>query len=295
MAPHPPFKELEASRPPWNSAVSPHFTQTLKPDWKIGDGAYRPNGQPSEHISIDPNADTREPADNYKLLISAIVPRPIGFISTRSADGSATNVSPFSFFNIVAADPPMFAFGVNGLKDVNGFKGVNGFEPTNNTRKDTLYNLFETGECVINVISEDYVDAANMTSIDAPYGVSEFDIAGLTRGEDTQQVRAPRVKEAVFSVEAKVVYKREFTSRRGDPDQAAATIFIVEGVHFWAREDALNAEKNVFEIDKLRPVSRLGGITYTRITDMFELPRRAWTDLSAEEKQLVADRAKERE
>lgn len=297
MAPHRPFKEVEASRPPWNSSISPHFTQTLKPDWKIGDGAYRPNGQrePSEHISINPHAESREPANNYKLLISAIVPRPIGFISTRSADGSSTNVSPFSFFNIVAADPPMFVFGVNGVKDVNGFKGVNGFEPTHNTRKDTLYNLVETGECVINIISEDYVDAANMTSIDAPYGVSEFDIAGLTRGEDTEQVRAPRVKEAVFSVEAKVIDKREFTSRRGGPDdEVTATMFTVEGVHFWAREDALNTEKSAFEVDKLRPVSRLGGISYTRVTDMYELPRRAWTDLSAEEKQLVVDRAKKR-
>lgn len=288
MAPHPPFKEVEASRPPWNSSASPHYTQTLNPNWKVGDGAYRPCGPPvssqPQHIVIDPYADSRAPLSNYKLLVSAIVPRPIGFISTRSADGSSTNVSPFSFFNIVTADPPTFVFGVNGPKLV-------GPPGTTTTRKDTLTNLVETGECVINIISEDYIDAANMTCTNAPYGVSEFDISGLTRGEDTQQVRAPRVKEAAFSVEAKVVDKREITSKT-DPSKVTATMFTVEGVRFWAREDALNEERSAMLIDKLRPVSRLGGIGYARVTEMFELPRLDWeTGLSAEEKQLIADRS----
>lgn len=283
MAPHAPFKEVEASRPPWDSSAHPHYTQTINPGYTIGSGAYRPNGSnTAKHITIDPNADSRGFLQNYKLLISAIVPRPIGFISTRSADSTSTNVSPFSFFQIIAADPPIFVFGVNGPKV--GSPG---------TRKDTLTNLLETGECVINIISEDYIDAANMACVDAPYGVSEFDVSGLTRGEDTKLVRAPRVKEAVFSVEAKVVEKREFTSKR-DPTKVTATMFTVEGVQFWAREDALDEERGVLEMEKLRPVSRLGGITYARVTDMFELPRLAWeTDLSAEEKQLVADRAKE--
>lgn len=284
MSPHAPFKEVEASRPPWDSSAHPHYTQTINPSYTLGSGAYRPdneNNKPSSHITIDPNETSRQPVTNYKLLISAIVPRPIGFISTRSADGSSTNVSPFSFFNIITADPPIFVFGVNGKK-----LGTS-------VGKDTFTNLSETGECVINIISEDFIDAANMACIDAPYGVSEFDVTGLTRGEDTKQVRAPRVKEAVFSIEAKVVEKRDFYSKR-DPTKVSSTMFTVEGVQFWAREDALNPEKSALEMEKLRPVSRLGGISYARVTDMFELPRPAWeTDISAEEKQLVEDRAKE--
>ncbi|CRG89402.1 hypothetical protein PISL3812_06438 [Talaromyces islandicus] len=284
MAPHAPFKEVEASRPPWDSSARPHYTQTINPNYTIGSGAYRPNGENNNaaHISIDPDDNTRPPLANYKLLISAIVPRPIGFISTRSADGSVTNVSPFSFFQIIAADPPIFVFGVNGHKPSSA-----------TTKKDTLTNLLETGECVINIISEDFIDAANMACVDAPYGVSEFDISGLTRGEDTKQVRAPRVKEAVFSIEAKVIEKRDFTSKR-DPTKVTATMFTVEGVQFWVREDALNDEQSALQMEKLRPVSRLGGISYARVTDMFELPRLVWeTDISAEDKQLVADRAKE--
>lgn len=111
--------------------------------------------------------------------------------------------------------------------------------------KDSLRNLSETGECVINIISEHYLEAANATSVNAPYGVSEWALTGLTPGE-CEIVKASRVKEAVFSVEAKLVETREWESRV-TPGKKTGVLAVVEGVRFWAREDAVNEDRNLID------------------------------------------------
>jgi len=85
--PHPDFKKVEASRPAWSSSQLT-FTQVAKPDWKLGDGG-NDNGASlrKKHVEIDPYEEGRPATFNYKLLISAIVPRPVGFCSTVSKDG----------------------------------------------------------------------------------------------------------------------------------------------------------------------------------------------------------------
>ena len=87
--PHPDFRKVEASRPDWSEQNQWHFTKTPKPDWKLGDGA-NDGGEclKKNHVEIDPYEDGRPAVFNYKLLISGVIPRPIGFVSTRSADGS---------------------------------------------------------------------------------------------------------------------------------------------------------------------------------------------------------------
>ncbi|KAL2006444.1 hypothetical protein VTN00DRAFT_9112 [Thermoascus crustaceus] len=255
--PHPDFKKVEASRPNWRDDVGPRFTKTRNPDWKLGDG---PNDGGAclekKHVQIDPYEDGRPVVFNYKLLISAIIPRPVGFISTRSKDGQITNVSPFSFFQMIGHDPPLFIFGfASGLANA----------------KDSLKNLMESGECVINIISEHYIEAANAASINAPYGVSEFGLTGLHMA-DSVIVKAPRVQEAIFSVEGKLVETREFYSK-AVPGKATTVLAIVEGVRFWAREDAINEDRNLLDPNVLRPMARLGGISYGRLTECIELPR----------------------
>lgn len=184
--PHGNFKEVEASRPGWDNDATWHYTQTRNPSWKPGDGA-NDNGESlkKNHICIDPYEDGRPATFNYKLLISAIIPRPIGFVSTRSKDGTSTNLAPFSYTQVINHDPPVFIVGYAG-----------GFDK----QKDSLKNLMESGECTINIISEHYLEAANATSVNAPYGVSEWALTGLTPAE-CEVVKASRVKEAVFSVE----------------------------------------------------------------------------------------------
>jgi hypothetical protein len=107
--PHGDFKTVEGGREKWDQALKWNMKQTIKPDWKFGDGA-NDGGEclKHNHIQIDPYEEGRPAVSNYKLLISGIVPRPIGFISTRSKDGSSTNLAPFSYFNVVNHDPPMF-------------------------------------------------------------------------------------------------------------------------------------------------------------------------------------------
>jgi flavin reductase (DIM6/NTAB) family NADH-FMN oxidoreductase RutF len=231
--PHPDFKKVEASRPEWDASSKFRYTQTVAPDWKFGDGANAADASAGNksHVAIDPYEADRPAGFNYKLLISAITPRPIAFISTRSADGKTTNLAPFSYFNLVNHDPPLF---------------VVGFTRPNGEAKDTLHNLLETKECVINIISEHFIEAANSTSVNAPYGASEWDVSGLTPDYSCETVKCARVKEAVFSIEAKVDNVRDYNSRV-DPSKKSCSIITFEGTRFWVREDALNEDKNLVD------------------------------------------------
>ncbi|KAG8166150.1 hypothetical protein KVR01_004702 [Diaporthe batatas] len=262
--PHPDFKKVEASRPAWTRDPDGFkYTQTAEPSWQFGSGANHlaahEHGQ-KQHVTIDPFAEGRAPVNNYKLLISAVVPRPIAFVSTVSPDGKTTNLAPFSYFQVVNHDPPLFVIGF--ASSLEGAAAA----------KHTLHNLAETRECTVNIISEHFAEAANSTSVNAPYGSSEWAISGLTPAYDCQTVRPARVREAVFSIEAKLESLREFESR-SRPGTKNATMAVVEGTRFWVREDAINEDRNIIDPSVLRPISRLGGITYGRTIEGFELPR----------------------
>ncbi|KAJ6160451.1 hypothetical protein N7470_003847 [Penicillium chermesinum] len=256
---HPDFEKVQASRPDFRANAEVNTTKTPNPAWKQGDGGN--DGGESlkkDHIEINPYAEGRPAALNYKLLISSIVPRPIALVSTVSADGKSFNLAPFSYSQVVCHDPPTFIVGFAGPLE---------------QAKDTLKNLNETKECVINIISEHFVEAANSTSVNAPYGQSEWKYSGLHQAP-TSIVKPPRVKESVFSVEAKLQDIKEFESRT--TGQKTGAMVIVEGVRFWAREDAINEEQSIIDVNVLKPVSRLGGITYGRVTEIFELQRPEW-------------------
>jgi flavin reductase (DIM6/NTAB) family NADH-FMN oxidoreductase RutF len=194
-------------------------------DWTWGAGANSlrtPAHDALGHVEIDPYAAGRASAANYKLLISAVCPRPIGFASTISLDGKASNLAPYSFFNCINHDPPLFVF---------GFAGALG------NAKDTLRNLLEQGECTINIVSESFLEAMNSTSVNAPHGVSEWTLSGLTPAP-SRDVKPARVKEAVFSVEGKLAFHKEFQSRVSG--KGTGVLAVIEGSRFWVREDALN-------------------------------------------------------
>ncbi|SPO01085.1 related to conserved protein/domain typically associated with flavoprotein oxygenases, DIM6/NTAB family [Cephalotrichum gorgonifer] len=254
--PHPDFKTVEASREPWDKSSSFRLTQTVDPTWAFGSGANNKQAEPEPHVSIDPYAPGRPAGLNYKLLISAITPRPIAFLSTRSSAGEP-NLAPFSYFSLAGHDPPLFTVS---------------FSSSLESAKDSLRNLVDTRECVINIISEDFVEAANSCAVDAPHGVSEWDVAGLTPATDCVDVKCARVKEAVFAVEGSLVSVTEFESR-GTPGKKTTVLAIIEGKRFWVRGDAINADQSIVDPAVLRPISRLGGITYGRTTEAMEIPR----------------------
>ncbi|KAJ5682843.1 hypothetical protein N7462_006008 [Penicillium macrosclerotiorum] len=251
------FDKVQASRPDFRRDAEVIFTKPPNPTWKDGDGAN--DGGESlkkNHVEIDPHADGRPVASNYKLLISGMVPRPIALISTQSPDGSTTNLAPFSYAQVINHDPPLFVVGFVGSLE---------------KAKDTLNNLHETQECVINIISEHFVEAANATAINAPYGHSEWDVSGLTPAP-TSVVKAARVKESILAIEGKLVETKEFESR-AVPGKKASVLAIIEGVRFWVREDAIDQEQSVIDLKVLKPISRLGGIQYGRTTEGIEIPR----------------------
>ena len=197
---------------------------------------------------IDPK--TTDPYNIYKLLIGSILPRPIAFVSTMGADG-IYNLAPFSFFTAVSANPPAIAFAP--LLSMDG------------KRKDTLVNAERLGEFVVNVVSEDIVRPMNETSADFPPEIDEFEVSGLTP-IPSDVVAVPRVKESHIAMECKL---RQIVEMSSLP--MGGSLVIGEVVRFHVDEDYFNDFR--IDVDKLRPVGRLAGFSYTRTTDRFELVR----------------------
>ncbi|KAK9458549.1 flavoprotein oxygenase [Lipomyces oligophaga] len=257
--PHGDFNQVQKDRPAFETDSSWHYTRTVDIDWIPGTGANDDDWKNHEKVAVDPYQAGRDPFDNYKLLIAGIVPRPIGFVSTESKTG-VRNLAPFSYTQVVHHDPPIFCIG---------------FASSVSAAKDTLANILETGELTINIISEWFVEAANYTAVNAPAEVSEWALSGLTPLPSTK-VTPPHVAESAFSIEAKLVTHHEWTGKlSGQPN---GTLVIVEGINFHIRKDASNDQFTFLDPKVLKPVSRLGGISYGRSTQGFEMLRPVWAN-----------------
>lgn len=195
--------------------------------------------------------------DRYKMLIGAIVPRPIAFVSTVAPSG-ALNLAPFSFFNGVGSDPMTLLF-----CPVNN---------TDGTEKDTLLNCKPVaeggvGEFVVNVAIDEYATKVAAAAEPLPYGESEFDLVGLTPAP-SRVIKPPRVLESPVSFECRTL--QVIRTNPGQP--AGGNVVIGEVVHVWVRDDLINER---FQIDqrKLDAIGRMGGLEYTRTRDRFRLPQ----------------------
>jgi flavin reductase (DIM6/NTAB) family NADH-FMN oxidoreductase RutF len=195
---------------------------------------------------VDPGS--HPPLSTYKLLVGSVVPRPIAFVSTISAAG-INNLAPFSFFNAVCADPPTVLFCPNNRNPI----------------KDTLANIRATGEFVINIVSEEIAEKMNLCSGDYPAGVDEFQVSGLTPAP-SGLVKPPRVLEARVNMECKVTQIIPIGDRPW-----SGNVVLGEVLRFHI-DDAIVDD---FRIDpeKLRAVGRMGGNTYTRVQDRFDMIR----------------------
>ena len=207
---------------------------------------------------VDP-AETA-PGVLYPLVISSIVPRPIAFVTTVGPDGSR-NLAPYSYFNTVGHDPPMVTIG---------------FAPSRlneHGRKDTLYNILETKEFVVNIISEWFVEAANHCCGSFPYGTDEMQLSGLTPVESVK-VRPPRVAESAVQLECRLLEK--YDAKNAESGKVTATVILGEVVMWHVAKGVAGKSptgKLVVDVEKLAPISRLGGNTYGRTSGLFDLPR----------------------
>ncbi|MCL4402873.1 MAG: flavin reductase family protein [Acidobacteria bacterium] len=200
-------------------------------------------------MTVDPGCC--EPRDIYRLMVGAIVPRPIAFVSTISPEG-ILNLAPFSFFTGVSADPPVICF----CPMVRASDGK---------RKDTLHNIQATGEFVVNIVSEDFAAQMNATAAEFPPAVDEFEVSGLTPIA-SDLVRPPRVAESRVQMECRLMQMVEIS-----PRPLGAHIVIGEVIRFHVRDGLMDNFK--IHPDALAAIGRMGGPTYCRTTDRFEMVR----------------------
>jgi flavin reductase (DIM6/NTAB) family NADH-FMN oxidoreductase RutF len=191
----------------------------------------------------------------YKLMVGIIVPRPIALVSTVDATGNV-NLAPFSFFAGVGAAPPTVLF-CPALRPAN--------EDRAGERKDTLRNVEETREFVINVVSDQIAPQANITSANVAPDVDEFELSGLTP-LPSEVVKAPRVAESPAQMECRVMQ----IIYTGD-QPSSGVIVLGEIVRFHVREDIVDD----YRVDPagLDAVGRMAGNTWVRTRDRIDLIR----------------------
>lgn len=186
------------------------------------------------------------PAARQNYLQHAIAPRPVCFASTTDAAGNI-NLSPFSFFNLFSANPPILVFSpARRVRD--------------NTTKHTLENVLEVPEVVINIVDYDMVQQMSLSSCEYPRGVNEFIKSGLTM-EPATVVQPPMVKESKIKLECKVLEVKPLGTEGG-----AGNLVICEALVMHISDEILNEEGNINQL-KLELVARLGGDWYCRVNE----------------------------
>lgn len=195
-----------------------------------------------------PNIDDHGlPHNPFKAIIS---PRPIGWISTVDAQGRP-NLAPYSFFNGVTDNPPMVMFASTGTK------------PDQAYAKDSVANIRETGEFVVNIVSLALTNQMNSSSASLAAGVDEFEHAGITKA-DCNIVKAPRVAASPASLECKLF---KIVDLPGENN--VMVLGEVVGVHL----DDTVIVNGIFDVTRYTPLARLGYKDYTSVTEVFALDR----------------------
>jgi len=197
------------------------------------------------------NPSEHDYRDIYKLMVGVIVPRPIAFVSTVSADGTR-NLAPFSFFTGISANPPVICFSPM-------------VRASDGARKDTLRNVEAVPEFVVNVVSEEFAEKMNICSAEFPPEVDEFEASGLTPVA-SDLVKPPRLQESHISMECRLLEIVEVSAK-----PLGGSLVIGEVLRFHVDDALIDGYK--IDPDKLHAIGRMGGPTYTRTTDLFDMVR----------------------
>ena len=201
-------------------------------------------------MKVDPAAISAR--DTYRLMIGAITPRPIAWVSTISPAG-VTNLAPFSFFSGVAASPPTLAFSPVNRRD--------------GSKKDTVRNIEATGEFVVNVVDHARAAEMNCTSDDEiAYEVSEFDTCGVG-AVASERVKPPRVAASPVQMECAL---HQIVPVGEGPLAANLVIGRILLIHI--EDGVLDAARNI-DPRALDTIGRMGGEGYTRTTELFHMAR----------------------
>jgi flavin reductase (DIM6/NTAB) family NADH-FMN oxidoreductase RutF len=210
----------------------------------------------------------------YNILISAVAPRPIAWVSSVSASGQP-NLAPFSFFNAVCAKPPLLAFapGMRSPKKSEAAKDGAAAHPAAHNpaaqapahTKDTLRNIRETKEFVINIVTFELREAMNLTSGEYDADIDEFELAKIA-SEPSRLVHPPRVAESPVSFECKLYQILDFNPA---PEGGSLVIGEIVSIHI----DEQYIKEGHLDRDSFDLIGRMGGMQYTRTTERFEMVR----------------------
>jgi len=200
-------------------------------------------------MQFDP--ETLDQSAVYKLLTGAVIPRPIGWISSISQDG-ISNLAPFSFFNVISEDPPHLMFSAARTGDRN---------------KDTLNNILATRQFVVNMVTEDTVEKMNLTASSVAHDIDEFDLAGLTP-VPSQKIRPFRVGESPIQFECELAH--HFALEHHKNGGAVLIVGKVVMMHF---DDSVLLEGHKVNLETYKPVARLAGANYSKMGELFSIKR----------------------
>lgn len=198
------------------------------------------------------NPKDLSPHDTYKLMTGSIVPRPIAWVSTVDAEGNP-NLAPYSFFTGACSKPPTVLF-------------CSGYRYSDDGQKDTYHNVKATGEFVVNFVNEDTAEAMNITAVEAPAEVNEFERANLTRVA-SKIVSVPRVQESPISFECKL---NQIVTISDQPGGGHIVIGEVVYMHF---ADGIYQEGHYVNIEAYQPIGRMMGGGYAHLNDFFNMQR----------------------
>jgi flavin reductase (DIM6/NTAB) family NADH-FMN oxidoreductase RutF len=194
---------------------------------------------------IDPK--TLSSREAYNLLVSAVVPRPIAFITSMNVDENV-NAAPYSFFNAISSSPPLVIISV-GRK--------------NGAMKHTAENILRIKEFVVNIVTEQLLQSMNISSADFPPGISEIEQSNLTLAPSIS-IRTPRIAESPVQCEC-------LLHRHMEVGKEPVDLIIGEIVQFHIKDELISS--GTINQESFKPIARMGGNFYSRTSDLFELQR----------------------
>ncbi len=215
------------------------------------DSPTLPTGQDTfSHFDLDALGK----ADAYKLLASVILPRPIAWVVSRDNAGEV-NAAPYSFFNIVSSDPPLVAISIAAAPD--------------RSTKDSLANIRERGEFVVNMVPEELAEAMNITATNAPRGTDETKIAGLAMAS-CKIVDVPRIAGSPVALECKLFETLQ---------PGGSTVIVLGRIVYVHVRSTVFEDESRLHVDpaQMRLIGRMhGGGGYCTTRDTFTIERKNW-------------------
>lgn len=202
-------------------------------------------------ITIDPQSITN--TDNYKLITGSIIPRPIAFVTSMSATG-VLNAAPFSYFNIVASDPPIL--GISVVRK-------------SGEMKDTARNVTEGKELVVHIVHEELTEQMNHTAASLPSDQSELELTTL-HTIASEKIAVPGIAEALVRFECRL---EQHVPISNDAGEIVQDLLLVRIVCYHFDEKVIDPEHFYIHADMLKPVARLAGNNYAGLAQQFSIER----------------------